>query len=64
LLVGQITDAKQAENILQTGDVDVILVGRASLRDPYWALRAAHELDEEIDYWPNQYLRGKFPKAK
>ncbi len=60
--VGQITDAHQAENILQAGGVDVILVGRASLRDPNWPLRAAHELSVEIDYWPNQYLRGKFPK--
>lgn len=62
--VGQITEAKQAEKILQDGEVDVVLIGRASLRDPYWALRAAHELGVEIDYWPNQYLRGKLPKAK
>lgn len=60
--VGQITDAKQAEEILQRGDVDVVLIGRASLRDPYWALRAARELDVDVDYWPNQYLRGKFPQ--
>jgi 2,4-dienoyl-CoA reductase-like NADH-dependent reductase (Old Yellow Enzyme family) len=62
--VGQITDAKQAEKILQDGDVDIILVGRASLRDPNWALRAAHELDVDVSYWPNQYLRGKFPKSQ
>lgn len=60
--VGQITDPLQAEEILNGGEVDVILVGRASLRDPYWALRAAHELDVEIDYWPKQYLRAVFPK--
>ncbi|MEY4494292.1 MAG: hypothetical protein RL570_407 [Actinomycetota bacterium] len=61
--VGQITDAQQAEDILQAGDVDIILVGRASLRDPHWALRAAHELSVEVDYWPDQYYRGKFPKT-
>lgn len=61
--VGQITDAQQAENILQDGDVDIILIGRASLRDPHWALRAAHELNVEVDYWPDQYYRGKFPKG-
>ena len=61
--VGQITDAAQAEKILQSGDVDIVLIGRASLRDPYWALRAAHELNVDVDYWPNQYLRGKFPAA-
>ena len=59
--VGQITSAKQAEEILQGGEVDVILIGRASLRDPYWPLRAAHELNQEVT-WPNQYIRGKFPK--
>ena len=62
--VGQITDAHQAEEILQAGKVDVILIGRASLRDPHWALRAAHELGVDIDYWPKQYLRGKFPREK
>jgi 2,4-dienoyl-CoA reductase-like NADH-dependent reductase (Old Yellow Enzyme family) len=59
--VGQITDAKQAEQILQSGQVDVILIGRASLRDPYWPLRAASELGVEVN-WPEQYERGKWPK--
>ena len=59
--VGLITDAKQAEQILQTTDIDVIMIARLSLRDPYWPLRAAHELGVEVDYWPNQYLRGKYP---
>jgi 2,4-dienoyl-CoA reductase-like NADH-dependent reductase (Old Yellow Enzyme family) len=60
--VGQITEAKQAEEILQSGQVDVILIGRASLRDPYWPLRAAHELGAEVS-WPAQYERGMWPKA-
>jgi 2,4-dienoyl-CoA reductase-like NADH-dependent reductase (Old Yellow Enzyme family) len=59
--VGQITEAKQAEEILQSGLVDVIMIGRASLRDPYWPLRAAHELGVETN-WPQQYERGKWPK--
>lgn len=59
--VGQITEAAQAEEILQSGEVDVIMIGRASLRDPYWPLRAANELGAEID-WPNQYERGRWPK--
>lgn len=59
--VGQITEAKQAEAILQAGKVDVIFIARASLRDPYWPLRAAHELGAEVT-WPNQYLRGTWPK--
>ena len=58
--VGQITDPKQAEQILQSGKVDVILIARASLRDPYWPLRAAAELGAEV-HWPEQYSRGKWP---
>jgi 2,4-dienoyl-CoA reductase-like NADH-dependent reductase (Old Yellow Enzyme family) len=58
--VGSITDAEQAEAILQDG-IDVISIGRASLRDPYWPLRAAHELGDTSQAWPWQYERGKFP---
>ena len=58
--VGQITDAHQSEEILQSGKVDVILIARASLRDPYWPLRAAAELGAEVQ-WPEQYSRGKWP---
>ena len=59
--VGQITDPHQAEQILQSGKVDVILIARASLRDPYWPLRAAAELGAEVQ-WPVQYNRGKWPR--
>jgi 2,4-dienoyl-CoA reductase-like NADH-dependent reductase (Old Yellow Enzyme family) len=60
--VGQITSGAQAEEILQRGDVEVIMVGREFLRDPFLGLRAAHELGEDIS-WPIQYERGKWPKA-
>jgi 2,4-dienoyl-CoA reductase-like NADH-dependent reductase (Old Yellow Enzyme family) len=59
-VVGQITTGVQAEEILQRGNVDVIMIGRAELRDPMWPLRAAHELGVEVNYWPKQYSRGKF----
>jgi len=57
--VGQITSGGQAEEILQRGLVDVVMVGREFLRDPHFPLRAAHELGVEIS-WPVQYERGKF----
>ncbi|MGA1200796.1 MAG: NADH:flavin oxidoreductase/NADH oxidase [Aquiluna sp.] len=60
--VGQITSAEQAEAILQSGQVDVIMAARQFLRDPYFPLRAAHELGVEIE-WPVQYERGRFPSA-
>lgn len=61
--VGQITTGEQAEKILSEGKVEAVMIGRAALRDPYWPLRAAHELGAEIDYWIPNYNRGKFPKA-
>jgi 2,4-dienoyl-CoA reductase-like NADH-dependent reductase (Old Yellow Enzyme family) len=57
--VGLITEPQQAEDILQAGDADVILLGRASLRDASWPLRAALELGVESDAWPSQYLRAR-----
>lgn len=56
--VGLITTAQQAEEILQNDKADLILLGRELLRDPYFPLRAAKELDVKVD-WPVQYLRAK-----
>ena len=60
--VGQITTGEQAQEILTNTPIDVIMIGRALLRDPYWALRAAAELGQPIE-WPVQYARGKWPTA-
>jgi 2,4-dienoyl-CoA reductase-like NADH-dependent reductase (Old Yellow Enzyme family) len=61
--VGQITDAVQAETILRDTNIEAVMIGRAGLRDPYWPLRAAHELGVAVDYWPPNYGRGKWPVA-
>jgi 2,4-dienoyl-CoA reductase-like NADH-dependent reductase (Old Yellow Enzyme family) len=55
--VGMITDPVQAEHIIQTGQADAVIMAREFLRDPYWPLRAARELDQSIA-WPVQYLRA------
>lgn len=60
--VGQITTGAQAEEILQRGLVDVVLVGREFLRDAQFGLRAAHEIGAEIS-WPVQYERGRWPNS-
>lgn len=57
--VGLITTAMEAETVLQKSAADVVFIGRQLLRDPHWPLRAAHELNVEIE-WPQQYLRAKF----
>lgn len=56
--VGLITEAHQAEKILQENQADVVLLARELLRDPQWALHAAHALQAEVT-WPNQYLRAR-----
>lgn len=56
--VGLITEPFQAEHILATGQADVVLLGRESLRDPNFAIRAAAALRHEIDYTPAQYHRA------
>ena len=55
--VGMITSAVQAEHIIRTEQADAVIMAREFLRDPYWPLRAARELDEPIA-WPVQYLRA------
>jgi len=59
--VGLITEPKQAEEIVASGQADVVLLARALLREPHWPLLAAHELGVErgqgVD-WPVQYERA------
>ncbi|WP_194765461.1 NADH:flavin oxidoreductase/NADH oxidase [Microbacterium sp. UFMG61] len=55
--VGLITAAEQAEQVLAEGSADAIFAGREWLRDPHFALRAAHELGAEVA-WPPQYERA------
>jgi 2,4-dienoyl-CoA reductase-like NADH-dependent reductase (Old Yellow Enzyme family) len=55
--VGLITSPAQAAQIIHNEQADFILVARESLRDPYWPLHAARELNHTIS-WPAQYLRA------
>ncbi|QNA92323.1 NADH:flavin oxidoreductase/NADH oxidase [Microbacterium sp. Se63.02b] len=57
--VGLITAAAQAEQVLADGAADAIFAGREWLRDPHFALRAAHELGAEVS-WPPQYERARW----
>ena len=56
--VGMITTAQQAEEILSKQQADLILLARQLLRDPYFPLHAARELNVDIP-WPEQYDRAK-----
>jgi NADPH2 dehydrogenase len=55
--VGLITSPEQAEEILQNGRADLVLLGRELLRDPYWARTAAARLGVKLEP-PKPYQRG------
>ena len=56
--VGLITEPEQAATIVREGSADVVLLARALLRNPRWALDAAHQLGAP-GRWPDQYLRAQ-----
>ena len=56
--VGMITTAEEAEGILQNQQADLIFIARELLRNPYFPLKAAKQLGDNIA-WPNQYDRAK-----
>jgi len=55
--VGVIIDAHQAEGVIANGDADIVILARAMLDDPHWALHAAEALGENAR-WPQPYGRG------
>ncbi len=61
--VGMITEARHANEIVTEGDADLVFIGRELLREPYWALKAQHELDAE-PAWPTPYGYAVKRRAK
>ncbi|MEJ8283439.1 NADH:flavin oxidoreductase/NADH oxidase [Curtobacterium citreum] len=59
IAVGMISEGFQAEQIVATGQADVVMVGREFLRDPGFPLRVAVELGVTVDYEPQQYHRAR-----
>jgi 2,4-dienoyl-CoA reductase-like NADH-dependent reductase (Old Yellow Enzyme family) len=56
--VGLITTTAQADEVIRTGQADLVFMAREFLRDPYFPLHAAGELHQDIA-WPKQYERAK-----
>lgn len=61
--VGLITEPRDADEIVTGGDADLVSLGRELLREPYWALRAQHELGAEPS-WPTPYGYAVKRRAK
>jgi 2,4-dienoyl-CoA reductase-like NADH-dependent reductase (Old Yellow Enzyme family) len=56
--VGMITDAGQAEQILENGQADMVALARAMLFDPRWPWHAAAQLGAQVQA-PPQYWRAQ-----
>jgi 2,4-dienoyl-CoA reductase-like NADH-dependent reductase (Old Yellow Enzyme family) len=55
--IGLISSPDMAEQIVASGQADLVVMARAFLNDPYWPLHAAKALKAKIP-WPSQYERG------
>ena len=62
--VGLITEARQANDIIESGQADAVMMGREMMRDPHFAWRAAAELGVELGYYPPQYERARWSYEK
>lgn len=58
IAVGLITQARQAEELLASGQADQVALARAMLYDPRWGWHAAAELGATIDDAPPSYWRA------
>ena len=56
--VGLIHSADQAEQIIATGQADLVILARAMLDDPHWPIHAAKALKMKAP-WPKQYARAE-----
>ncbi|MDH3287889.1 MAG: NADH:flavin oxidoreductase/NADH oxidase [Betaproteobacteria bacterium] len=55
--VGLISSPEMAEQIVASGQADIVVMARAFLHDPYWPMHAAKALRAKFQ-WPKQYERG------
>ena len=56
MTVGMITEPQQAEDIIASGQADLVALARGFLYDPRWVWHAANELGYDLKY-PKPYLR-------
>ncbi len=56
--VGLITDPQLANEVVERGEADAVMIARAALRNPRWPLFAAERLGHRIDL-PQQLMRAR-----
>ncbi|MGG7142540.1 NADH:flavin oxidoreductase/NADH oxidase [Clostridium nigeriense] len=60
IAVGRLDEPDLANSVIGNGDADLVAIGRAMFRNPYWPLDAAMKLGKKIKV-PKQYING-FPR--
>lgn len=61
IAVGMLDNPEVAQHVLNAGSSDLVAIGRAILRDPYWVLNAEWDKDKEArSFIPEQYERGYY----
>ncbi|MBT9386143.1 hypothetical protein KM176_19900 [Pseudooceanicola sp. CBS1P-1] len=61
---GSIASIDLAEYLVASGQADLLMMGRALLRDPFWPIRAAREAGEEVSFPIPTYARATGPFAR
>jgi anthraniloyl-CoA monooxygenase len=59
MAVGNIYEPDHVNSILMAGRADLVALARPHLTDPYWTLRAASNLGDRAEKWPDPYLPGR-----
>ena len=57
IAVGRLEEVDLANSVIGNEDADLVAVGRAMFKNPYWALDAASKLNKKIEV-PRQYKKG------
>ncbi len=60
IVAGNITSADQANTLVAAGRTDIVAFGRPIMNDPHFVLKAAARYGHTDQYWPPQYMSGKF----
>ena len=60
IVAGNITSADQANTLVAAGRTDIVALARPIMNEPHFVLKAAAHYGHKTQYWPPQYLSGKF----
>jgi anthraniloyl-CoA monooxygenase len=60
IVAGNVTTADQANTLVAAGRTDIVAFGRVMMNEPHLVLAAAAHYGYADQYWPPQYISGKF----